>query len=456
LARTGTNPNETILNPGNVNTTSFGLLFTMPIVGRVYGQPLVVSGLTIQGAAHNVVYVATEQSMVYAFDADTGTQLWSRTLETPVTLGTGAVFNPGCADMGSGAATYPVGVTATPVIDVGAGLIYVVNRTTGMHMLHALSLTTGDDGPAATVVGPAAGFDSDMQLNRPGLLLLDGVVYIAFGSNCDAGTYKGWIFGHDATTLALKISYTTEPSGSQGAIWQGGVGLSSDGTNVWFAVGNGTQGTGGNVGFSVVEATPSATALTNTAVAEIPETGDNDLSVGAVLTGDYVLSGGKDGNVLLLNQADDTLVQAVSVGGEVHNVATWNAGAAGQFVYAWGAGASLMSWTITGGMLTNQTENSEQQPGHPGGIITVSSDGTTASSGIVWANIPTSGDAWHATAPGALYAFNASDVSKPSLWNSTLEGGDFGTFAKFSPPTVANGKVYVATFSNTVNVYGLK
>jgi outer membrane protein assembly factor BamB len=455
LARTGANPNETILDTTNVNSMMFGFKFAMNITGRVYGQPLYVSGLNVGGTVHNVVYVATEHNMVYAFDADDGTSLWSTALEPPIMLGTGEVFNPGCADMGSGAATYEVGVTSTPVIDPTAGLIYVVDKTTGKHMLHALSLTTGADVPKPTVVGPATGFSSNIQLNRPGLLLLNGVVYIAFGSHCDAGAYNGWIFGHDATTLALKSTYNTTPTGSEGAIWQGGVGLSSDGTAIWFSVANGTQG-GANMGMSIVKATVSGSTLLNTLSHQEVADGDNDLSAGAVLVGNQVLSGGKSGYVIVLNAADASQAQLLGAGGEVHNVATWNGGAAGQFVYTWGSGSQLEAWQLAGGMLTNQQTNTEQTPGHPGGMITISSNGTTQGSAVLWATLPLSGDAWHSTAPGALYAFDAANIASHSLWNSTLDAQDFGTYAKFSPPTVANGKVYVATFSGQIMVYGLK
>ena len=356
--------------------------------------------------------------------------------------------------MSLGLASYPVGVTSTPVIDPSAGLIYVVDKTDGKHMLHALSLTTGKDVPTPTVVGPT-GFDSNIHLNRPGLLLLNGIVYIGFGSHCDAGAYHGWVFGHNATTLALEITYNTTPSGSEGAIWQGGVGLSSDGTNLWFSTGNGTQ-SGDNVAMSVVKASVSGGTLVNSATHGEAADGDNDLSAGAVLVGNQVLSGGKSGYVILLNADDASQAQLQGAGGEVHNVATWDGGAAGQFVYTWGTGSQLTSWQLSGGLLTNQTTNGEQTAGHPGGMITVSSNGTTPGSGIVWANIPTNGDAWHATAAGALYAYNAADISKHSLWNSSQDPHAFGTYAKFSPPLVANGNVYVATFSGDLLVYGLK
>lgn len=467
-ARSGANTSESTLTTSNVNTATFGFQFSADVIGRIYGQPLYVSGLTVGGATHNVVYVATEHNMVYAFDADDGASLWAKALDAPVMLGAGTTFNPGCADMGSGAATYEVGITSTPVIDLTAQLIYVVAKTTGKQMLHALSLTTGNDGPAPTAVGPAGFSSNNVPLNRPGLLLLNGVVYIAFGSHCDApiNGYHGWIIGHDAKTLALSSTYNTTPTGSDGAIWQGGVGLSTDGTGIWFSVGNGTTG-GNNMGMSVVRVTPSGATLTNGPNHSEPADGDNDLSAGAVLVGNQVLSGGKSGYVILLNAADASLAQLVGAGGEVHNVATWNGGAAGQLVYTWGTSAPLHAWQLTGGMLTAEQTNSEIAPGHPGGMVTISSNGTTAGSAVLWALLPTSGDAWHATAPGALYAFDASDITKHSLWNSNLDEtplAPLGTYAKFSPPTVANGKVYAASFPSTtaaaatgkLMVYGLK
>jgi outer membrane protein assembly factor BamB len=472
-SRSGSNPNETILTTDNVNTNTFGFKFSADVLGRIYGQPLYVSGLTVSGAKHNVVYVATEHNVVYAFDADTGATLWASTLDAPVILGEGTSFNPGCADMGSGATTYEVGITSTPVIDPTAEIIYVVAKTSGAQMLHALSLTTGADVHTATQVGPAGFSSNNVPLNRPGLLLLNGVVYIAFGSHCDAPTngYNGWIFGHDATTLALTSSYnTTGGEGeSEGAIWQSGVGLSSDGTNIWMGVANGT----GGMSMHIARVTPAGAGMTLGPSLGFPAEGDNDLVGGAVLvsTGgsNYVLGGGKSGYLVLLNAADASLANTVQTGGETQNFATWNGGAAGQFVYTWATSAPLSAWQIAGGKLTNPQTNSNDgvTPGHPGGMVTISSNGTVEESAILWALLPTSGDAWHSTAPGALYAFDAANIVDAPLWNSNQDGTPLtplGTYAKFSPPTVANGNVYCASFPPTtapgatgkLMVYGLK
>src|ERR1019366_7704877 len=137
------------------------------------------------------------------FDAGNGAPLWSKALEAPIILGQNQIFDPGCADMGSGAATYEVGVTSTPVIDPAAGLLYGVDKTTAKHVLHALSLTTEHVPSTPPAVCSPTGFTANIQLNRPGLLFLNGVVYIAFGSHCDAGSCHGWVLGHDAKTPAL-------------------------------------------------------------------------------------------------------------------------------------------------------------------------------------------------------------------------------------------------------------
>jgi outer membrane protein assembly factor BamB len=427
------------------------MLFSQSITGQVYGQPLYASGVTVNGAMHNVVYVATAHNMVYAFDADTKqTPLWTKQLEAPIP----SAGIAGCGDM----VDNEVGITSTPVISPDESKIYVVAKTKGATMLHALDLATGADGMGSpqTIGMGTAGFSSDIHLNRPGLLLLGGNVYIGFGSHCDAGGYHGWIFGHDAHTLTQTSSFNVTPGGGKGAIWQSGMGLASDGTSIWFAAGNGTGG-GANLSMNIASVTPAGATLTVGPHHAMPVQGDNDLAAGPVLVGNQVLAGGKSNYVLLLNQSDASLATNIGIGGEVHNIAAWNGGAAGQFVYAWGDNTPLHAFAIAGGMLTDKGTNSEQKPGHPGGMITVSSNGTMPGTGIVWALLPLCNNAWKATCKGALYAWDATDITKMSLWNSTLSAADApGEYAKYSPPTVANGKVYAATWSGTLAVYGLK
>ncbi|MES1209943.1 MAG: hypothetical protein ABUS79_28740 [Pseudomonadota bacterium] len=190
-ARSGSNTSETILTTTNVNRTQFGLLFSRTINGYVYGQPLYVGGVTIGGVKRNVVYVATEHNMVYAFDADATTPdmpLWSKSVGTPLTLGSGG-YDPGCLDMRN-----EVGVTSTPVISLADGKIFVVAKTTTEQQLHSMDLATGAESAGSPVtVGAMAmsAFDARIHLNRTALLLANGVIYIGFGSHCDAGAYHG-------------------------------------------------------------------------------------------------------------------------------------------------------------------------------------------------------------------------------------------------------------------------
>src|SRR5258708_263547 len=229
-SRSGLNASETTLTPSNVNVNQFGKLFTLPVDGKVYAQPLYVSNLAIAGGRHNVLFVATEADSVYAFDADSNigansTPLWKASMidtahganagETPMSSTT-----IGCTD------TEPViGITSTPVIDLSSGTLYVEAKSTDgvtfYHPLHPLAITTANEKSAAPVVikqplnfTPA--FDSLHQLNRPGLLLMNGTIFIAFASHCDINPYNGWLFAYDATTLAQKGVFNTTPTSVNG------------------------------------------------------------------------------------------------------------------------------------------------------------------------------------------------------------------------------------------------
>src|SRR6266404_2983878 len=183
LARTGANLAETILTPLNVNSNAFGKLFTDSVDGQVYAQPLYVENLSISGGTHNVVLVYTENNSVYALDADTGgTTYWHVNLGTP--------FTPTCADL-----TPVVGITGTPVIDLSSSTLYVDTKLAAgpSQKLHALNVTTGSEKFGGPVTIAASGFSASLQHQRPGLLLLNRVVYVAFGSHCDQGSYHGFV-----------------------------------------------------------------------------------------------------------------------------------------------------------------------------------------------------------------------------------------------------------------------
>ena len=258
-SRTGQNLKESILTLTNVNSTQFGKKFTRAVDGRIYAQPLYVPNVNIPGkGTHNVVYVATENDSVYAFDAGgtPTTPLWHRAFTNP-TKGITSVpcaDTPSCLVMG-----LIVGITGTPVIDSTSKTLYVVafTKENGSYFqrLHALDITTGAEkfgGPVviqASVRGTGAGsmggtitFDPLIQNQRSALLLANGVVYIGWASFGDLGNYHGWVLGYNASTLEQVAVFNDTPNGSQGGIWQSGGGLSAapGGSAVFLQTGNGT------------------------------------------------------------------------------------------------------------------------------------------------------------------------------------------------------------------------
>src|SRR5712691_7736244 len=237
LARTGQNLSETTLTPANVNVNQFGLLFKAPVDNQVYAQPLIVSGVSIGGGTHNVVYVATTSNSVYAFDADSGTQYWHVNLGTPIA---NTDYGAGCVDINGKA-----GIIGTPVIDPAAGTLYVVNSLNNggafSFMLHALNIATGADKTGSPVQITNTGFTPLTQNQRAGLALASGHLLIPFSSHCDMGTYHGFLFSYDPTSLAKLAVFNTSPTGSGDALWMSGQGPAVDGSgNIYFGTSNGT------------------------------------------------------------------------------------------------------------------------------------------------------------------------------------------------------------------------
>ena len=262
-SRTGQNTNEIVLNPSNVNYSQFGKLFAQPVDGQVYAQPLYVPNVTIGGATHNVVIVATEADSVYAFDADStsgsnSSPLWKASLIDMAHGAAAGATTVTSSNSNCDLIQPTVGITSTPVIDATAGTIYVEAKSeengTFLHRLHALDITTGaekDSGPVVittTVSGTGDGssngsltFDALTQVSRSGLLLVNGSVYIAYASPCDVAPYHGWLFAYNATSLAQQAVFVTTPNGGLGGIWNSGAGLASDASgNLFIATGNGS------------------------------------------------------------------------------------------------------------------------------------------------------------------------------------------------------------------------
>ncbi len=249
-ANSGANTNETILTPQNVNANSFGKLFSQSVDGVIVGQALYLPAVTISGAVHNVVYVATMNDSVYAFDADSNTgananPLWHATflskkvVAVPVSL-------QGC---GGTSGWTQVGIVSTPVIDPASGTLYVVAKTyengkSFVHRLHALDVTTGLEKSGSPVViaasyeynGQNIVFVDRMQVNRPALRLNNGNLYIAFGSNgCRSGKEEGWVMAYNAATLQQVGAFDDEPTSSAAAVWQRGGGLAIDSDGYLYA-----------------------------------------------------------------------------------------------------------------------------------------------------------------------------------------------------------------------------
>ena len=250
IARTGQNTSETILTPDNVNSADFGKLFSQPVDAEVFAQPLYMSNVQVLGkGTHNVLYVATENNTVYAFDADnnggTNSQpLWKASLSSQAHgAASNAIAVPSTDLVQDINPIY--GITGTPVIDPSTGILYVVSFTLEgsnyVLRLHALDITNGSErlnGPVtihASVAGNGAGssggtiqFDPQWENQRAGLLLLNGVLYIPFASHGDDGPWHGWILSYNASNLQQMGAFCTTPNGTGGGIWMAGTGLAAE------------------------------------------------------------------------------------------------------------------------------------------------------------------------------------------------------------------------------------
>ena len=488
-ARTGLNNTETILTPTNVNMAGFGKLFTIPTDGLVDAQPLYLSAVTIASVAHNVLIVATEHGTVYAFDADTGANLWHIT-----TLKSGETTSD---NRGCGQVSPEIGITSTPVIlrpKTGNPVVYVVamskDGSGNYHQrLHALDATTGAElhkGPIdISAKYPGTGdhsdgtnviFDPAQYKERAGLLLIGHTVYLAWASHCDIRPYTGWIMAYNYTTLAQTSVLNVTPNGNEGAIWGAGAGMAADGSgNIILLDANGdfdatmnasgfpANGDYGNAFLKLSTASGLAVSDYFEMDNESQENGsDTDLGSGGTLivspkdtagtVHQLAVGAGKDTNLFVVDRTNmgkfnsnkNAIYQQLSgvlPGGIWSMPAAYN----GRIYYG-PVGSPILAFQFQNAKLTAKPVASTPTPfGYPGATPSISAN--VNKNGIVWATENTN--------PAVLHAYNATNLQELYTSNQASNSRDhFGAGNKYITPTIANGKVYVGT-TNGVGVFGL-
>jgi hypothetical protein len=489
-ARTGQNLSETTLTPTNVNESTFGRLFTIPLDGYVYAQPLYASNVTIPGqGVHNMLFVATEHDSAFAFDADTGQQLWYTSFIDPGKgITTVSSSQVGCQDL-----VPEIGVTGTPVIDPATKTIYMVAKTsengTIYQRLHALSIFTGLERPGspvviqATVPGSGAGsvngeitFNPLIQHQRISLLYQHGVVEIGWASHCDLGPFHAWVMAYSARTLKKVAVWNSTPNGTWGGVWQSGAGLAADSSyNTFVATGNGTfdENAGqGDYGDTIVKLPPAKSLTVGDYFTPYNQEylGQNDIDLGSggvVLLPDnpggpnahLLVESGKEGSIYLVNRDNmgkynsnnnDQIVQFIPyvMGGTFGGPAWWN-----DSIYFGGSYDAIKQFafnTSTGLLSTSPVSESGSTFGFPGVTPSISANGNSAA--ILWA---VDASAYQSSGPAVLNAYDATNLAS-ALYssNQNSERDNPGPAVKFTAPTIANGKVYVNA-EYQISVFGL-
>jgi len=502
IGRTGQNQSETVLTPSNVKSSSFGKLYSYVVDGYVYAQPLYLPGLVISGQAHNTVFIATQHDSVYAFDADHSQQLWKASLIDTAHGATGGATTVPSGDIASSDIVPEIGITGTPVIDPTTNTLYVAakSKESGnyVYRLHALDVHTGNEKSGSPVViqtqvpgngvGSVSGevsFIPQWELQRTGLLLMDGNVFVGFGAHGDNGPYHGWLLSYNATTLAQVAVFNSSPNGKGNGIWQSGEGLSADVVNgvprLFIVTGNFFD-TG--AGPSNPTAPYTDTENYSNAIVRFDITGgglvisdewspfDSDAlsaadqdqtSGGALLLPDQaganvheLVQVGKNGRIEVLDRDDlggfstsrNLVLQEIAgrVSGLWSTPAYWNG-----MVYFWGSGDYLKQFSLSSGRLSpTPLAIGTIKSQFPGTSPVVSSNG--ASNGILWG---IRSDGYSSDAPAILYAYSATNI-ETMLYASTQNAARdaAGRAVKMTVPMVVNGKVYVGAQSE-VDVYGL-
>jgi hypothetical protein len=523
-SRTGRNLQETILNTLNVNPNTFGKLFSVSLDGNSFGQPLYVASVNFKGGDRSVVYVATSHDSVYAIDARTGAIIWRVNLGNPVPRHDVETFRQ--AHMPDGSPYYDIypeiGITSTPVIDIGSQAIFVVAKTRVsvedkpkyVYSLHALDLRDGSeksdgpviiDGHVLSARGSAAdaadvSFDPFLALNRAALLLLNDRVYLAFSSQGDiedspSRPFHGWIFSFPESHLRDRPwVFCTSPTSSRAGIWQSGGGLAADPDDHLLAVTGNGPNVAGSYGNSLLNfSTKRGLELQDWFTPDNSDfLNDWDLdfgSAGPVIVPaedfkDLVVSGGKDGMLYLLHRSSlghgRTAIgvkgaQAVRItpkpeprpeppayhGRPLYNgpddwhhlhgtPVYWN-GPEGPTLYLWPEMGKLKAISIRHSQLATTVESkTSAAEGMPGAALSLSAHGSQPASGVLWASRPLNADANRRNVEGILEAYDAAHIAGAEpIWTNrqNLERDGGGFFAKFSPPTVADGRVFLSTFA---------
>ncbi len=495
--RTGWYPNQPTLTPELVGGGTFGKLWTTPVAGQVYAQPLLSNGTLL---------VATEENNLYGLNPATGVQEWTENLGEP--------WNPGelsCADLAP-----KVGVTSTPVIDPATNVAYLTYKTYGKEtepepgkkvkhpewFMDAVSVSTGAQEPGFPVPlngtawnAPGQEFHPQTELQRPGLLLMEGVVYAAFGSDCDAPPWQGWVFGV-STAGTVKARWVSAETYIGAGIWQSGAGLTSDGPGrILLSTGNGgapTTPTPGNhpppdLGESIVRLNvhPDGELKAEDFFAPYNATTldewDADFASGGVtgLPEEYfgtpaiphlAVAVGKDGYVYLLNRDNlggigqgssgaDNVVQRIGpYGGVWSRPGVWPG--EGGWVYiptasngtsAGGTSGNLRvyQYDLSGtGTPTLSLQGTSSEPfGFSSSAPIITSDETIPGSALVWI-------VWAPNGGGEGAQLRAYDPIPVNGEPVMLWSAPIGTSAKFAIPGVGAGRLYVGTRDGHVIAFG--
>jgi PQQ-like domain len=473
-ARSNSNTNETLLTPTNVNKNSFGRLFSFPVDYVVMAQPLYVPNVNIPGQGfHNVVYVVTQADSVYAIDADTGTQIWYASMLNGGTTASGKYLPCGTAP-----GFNQEGIVGTPVIDPNTNTMYLVAKTllntTVRHHLHALDIATGSEQPGSPVLiqaqsvsnkGHVTVFNSLHQKNRPGLLLVNGLIYMAFGSNYCNDADTGWVLSYDTASLSQQAVFNTSPDYGLVSIWQAGNGPAADQDgNIYVETAESgspydIQNGGQTFCNSVLKLAPDLTVADYFTPFTVAYLNSHDLdlsSTGALLLPDQsdtvhtheLVASGKQGIVYVLDRdsmgmfspGDAQIVQEFALIPNDNNdvqfgsPAYWN-----NNVYFAPNASPLLAFPLSGGVLGTPVQTVQKYPGSHSPSI--SANGNT--NGILW-NIA-----------GPLYAFDAATLKLLYSSSQAPLGRDkLPLVGHFVTQTVANGKVYVGT-QTSLEMYGL-